>query len=176
MEAAIDDGLTVKQGKFAALVARGLNYSDAYAQVFKCKGMSQKTVNEKASRLAADGKVRARIRAILEEARVADVDDAAVAFNDLLRHLRKAEDAENWTAVASFDRLRLQHHGLLKNDLVITSGGPERDRQIIDSLAGDDPVKRKALKLIMGSDEVFVRPEDEGFDTPQLVVDNSEGA
>ena len=94
---AIDDGLTVKQGKFAALVARGLNYSDAYAQVFKCKGMSQKTVNEKASRLAADGKVRARIRALLEEARVADVDDAAVAFNDLLRHLRKAEDAENWS-------------------------------------------------------------------------------
>ena len=85
MEAAIDDGLTEKQGKFAALVARGLNYSDAYAQVFKCKGMSQKTVNEKASRLAADGKVRARIRAILEEARVTDVDDAAVAFNDLLR-------------------------------------------------------------------------------------------
>ena len=158
MEASIDNGLTVKQGQFAALVARGLNYSDAYAQVFQYKRMSQKTVNEKASRLAADGKVRARVRVLLEEARVADVDDAAVAFNDLLRHLRKAEEAENWTAVASFDRLRLQHHELLKTDLVITSGGPERDRQIIESLAGDDPVKRKALKLIMGSAEVFDPP------------------
>ena len=175
MEAAIDDGLTVKQGKFAALVARGLNYSDAYAQVFQYKRMSQKTVNEKASRLAADGKVRARIRAILEEARVADVDDAAVAFNDLLRHLRKAEEVENWTAVASFDRLRLQHHGLLKADVPVDTGAV-RDRELIAALAGEDPEKLAALRLIMGSDEVFVRPEDEGFDTPQLVVDNSEGA
>ena len=166
MEASIDNGLTVKQGQFAALVARGSNYSEAYSQVFKCKRMSQKTINEKASRMAANSKVKARVREILQAARIDDVDHANVAFNDLLRHLRKAEEAENWAAVAALDRLRLQHHGLLKTDLVLTSGGLERDRQIIESLARDDPVKRAALKLIMGSAEVFDPPP------PKLVVDN----
>ena len=164
MSATIDSGLTVQQGRFAALIARGENQTAAYTQAFKCKKMAQKTITENASRLAGNSKVLARVREILLEARIEDVDHANVAFNDLLRHLELAEKAENWTAVAAFDRLRLQHHGMLKADVQVDSG-VERDRELIEAIAGADPKKRAALELLMGKAEVFGPP-------PKLVVDN----
>ena len=169
MKAAIDNGLTVQQGQWAALVARGLNYSEAYTQAYKCKGMTQKTINEKASRLAANPNIKARVGEILREIRVEDIDQATVAFHALLRHIEMAEEAGNLTALAAFDRLRLQFHGLLKAEVTTDSGSAERDRELIEALAGEDPKKRKAIALLMGSHEVFPAP-------PKLVVDNDGAA
>lgn len=54
--------LTPKQETFVkAIVLDGMNYSDAYRAAYNTKGMSDKTVNEKASRLKDEDKIRARI-------------------------------------------------------------------------------------------------------------------
>lgn len=60
--------LSPKQEQFAKAIALdGMNYSDAYRSAYETKGMSDKTVNEKASVLRAKDKVRARIRELREE-------------------------------------------------------------------------------------------------------------
>jgi len=60
--------LTPKQETFVkAVVLDGMNYSDAYRAAYNTKGMSDKTVNEKASRLKDEDKIRARIKEISAE-------------------------------------------------------------------------------------------------------------
>lgn len=55
--------LTPKQEKFAQAVAlEDMNYSDAYRSAYNTKGMSDKTINEKASLLKDEDKIKARIQ------------------------------------------------------------------------------------------------------------------
>lgn len=54
--------LTPKQEKFAkCIVFDGMTYSDAYRSAYNTKGMTDKTVNEKASILKDNDKIRARM-------------------------------------------------------------------------------------------------------------------
>ncbi len=58
-----DKPLTPKQEAFATGVASGLSQAEAYRQAFpQSRKWTDKTVHEKASRLAADDKVQARIQ------------------------------------------------------------------------------------------------------------------
>ena len=60
--------LTPKQEKFVkAIVLDGMNYSDAYRSAYNTKGMTDKSVNEKASLLKDDVKIRARIKELAAE-------------------------------------------------------------------------------------------------------------
>ena len=56
--------LTAKMEAFAQGVADGLNQSDAYRAAYNCANMKASTIHEAASRLAADYKVLARIKAL----------------------------------------------------------------------------------------------------------------
>ncbi len=61
--------LTPKQDKFAQAIAlEGMNKSDAYRSAYDTSRMTDKTVNEKASLLASNDKVRARIKELTEQA------------------------------------------------------------------------------------------------------------
>lgn len=60
--------LTPKQEQFAKAIAlEGMSYSDAYRSAYDIKKMSDKTVNEKASRLKDEDKIRARIKELRDE-------------------------------------------------------------------------------------------------------------
>jgi phage terminase small subunit len=60
--------LTEKQEKFVqSIVLEGMNYSDAYRSAYNADRMSDKTVNEKASLLASEDKIRARILELRKE-------------------------------------------------------------------------------------------------------------
>ena len=61
--------LTPKQDRFAQAIAlEGMNKSDAYRTAYDTSRMTDKTVNEKASLLASNDKVRARIKELSEQA------------------------------------------------------------------------------------------------------------
>lgn len=61
--------LTPKQEQFAQAIAlEGMNKSDAYRSAYDTSRMTDKTVNEKASLLASNDKVRARIKELSEQA------------------------------------------------------------------------------------------------------------
>lgn len=54
--------LTAKQEKFVqGVVLEGMTYSDAYRAAYNTERMTDKTINEKASLLAGDDKIRARM-------------------------------------------------------------------------------------------------------------------
>lgn len=60
--------LTPKQEKFVKhIVLDGMNYSDAYRNSYNTSGMSDKTINEKASRLKDEDKISARIKELSAE-------------------------------------------------------------------------------------------------------------
>lgn len=60
--------LTPKQEQFAKAIAlEGMSYSDAYRSAYDTKRMSDKTVNEKASLLKDEDKIRARIKELRDE-------------------------------------------------------------------------------------------------------------
>ena len=112
MEAKRDSGLTAKQEKFAALLAQGCRQAAAYREAYEASGMKDETVWQEASRLAHDPKVAARVRELLKEVRIEQIDDARQAFIDLLNALERATRAENWTAVAQLTKMRMMFHGL----------------------------------------------------------------
>lgn len=59
--------LTQKQENFAKAIALdGMSYSDAYRSAYDTKRMSEKTINEKASRLKDQDKIRTRIKELTE--------------------------------------------------------------------------------------------------------------
>jgi len=71
------DTLTAKNEAFAVGIASGLSQADAYRQAFpQSVRWKDKTVHEKASRLAADGKVKARIQDLLDKA--ANANDVTI--------------------------------------------------------------------------------------------------
>lgn len=80
--------LTVKQERFALLVAQGRPLSAAYRQAYNTASMAAKTVHEAASRLAHHCKITARIdalRAEIEARTQCESDGAAsVVINTLL--------------------------------------------------------------------------------------------
>lgn len=60
--------LTPKQEQFAKAIAlEGMSYSDAYRSAYDTSKMTDKTVNEKASLLKDQDKIRARIKELRDE-------------------------------------------------------------------------------------------------------------
>jgi hypothetical protein len=60
--------LTPKQEQFAKAIALdGMSYSDAYRSAYDTSKMSDKTVNEKASLLKDQDKIRARVKELRDE-------------------------------------------------------------------------------------------------------------
>jgi hypothetical protein len=63
----VEGYLTPKQEKFAFSLAQGMSQADAYRTAYDVQNMTDKTVHEKASRLMADDKVRARFEVLKAE-------------------------------------------------------------------------------------------------------------
>lgn len=59
--------LTTKQELFVQNLVAGQSQRQAYRQAYNAEKMTDKTVDEKASKLFKDGKVRARYRALLKQ-------------------------------------------------------------------------------------------------------------
>ena len=155
MKAKRDSGLTAKQERFAALLAQGYTQAGAYRASYDAKNMKDATVHQEACRLARDPNVAARLRELLEDARISDLDNAQRAFLDLLQDIESARSAENWTALAALQRMRMTYHGLLKDRVIMEHHGPAHDEEIIKAIAGDNERLAAMLRDHLGSDEHF---------------------
>lgn len=59
--------LTTKQEKFVQNLLEGMNQADAYRSAYDASRMTDKTVHEKASLLAGQDKVRARLKELRDQ-------------------------------------------------------------------------------------------------------------
>lgn len=85
--------LTPKQEAFVkSIVLDGMNYSDAYRNSYNTKGMSDKTINEKASRLKDEDKIRARIKELSAEIDSPKIMTVTRRAEKLSEYAENAED------------------------------------------------------------------------------------
>ncbi len=158
-----DRPLTPRQQRFCELFIQ----CDSATEACLKAGYSEKGADRQASRLLRNVGVMAEITRRREAAsKRAEIDEDAV-LKMLLEDREAARAAKQYGPAVRAAELLGRKLGMFK-DRIDVNGGPERDRQIIESLAGEDPARRKALKLIMGSHEVF--------DRPHLVTDNDGAA
>ena len=149
------DGLTPQEAQACVYRAQGLSQSEAYRRAFDVKRMKPGSIWTKASMLFGRVEVVCRVEALLRAARIEDIDSVGQAFDDLLRLLAKAETDGNLTAAANFMRQRLQAHGILRDRVAFTLEEQTSDADLIERLAGDDPAKLAALRVILGAPDGF---------------------
>lgn len=113
--------LTPKREEFARLVVAGHNYTHAYRLAYDSDGMSDATISRRASELAANGEVRARIErllAITNRNHEVTADRltgelAAAAFANVYDYFEADDDGR--VHLVSPDRLSMvQQHGVKK--------------------------------------------------------------
>lgn len=105
--------LTAKQEAFCLAIVSGLSQADAYRKAYDASRMQAKTVQEKASRLMADGKVRARV----EELRAPVVEELRYGLREAMLEAEEAfqvsRGKDNGGAMVAAVTLRAKLHGLL---------------------------------------------------------------
>ena len=85
--------LTPKQEKFVKnIVLDGMNYSDAYRSAYNTKGMADKTITEKASRLKDQDNIRARILELSAEIDSPKIMTVTRRAEKLSEYAENAED------------------------------------------------------------------------------------
>ena len=85
--------LTPKQEAFAKhIVYDRMSYTDAYRSAYNAEGMSDKTINEKASRLKSHDKVRARIKELSAEIDSPKIMSVTQRAEKLSEYAEKADD------------------------------------------------------------------------------------
>jgi hypothetical protein len=96
-------GLTAKQLHFARCVASGMKQAEAYREAYNAENMQASTVHEKASRLMAQDKIRARVDVLVglrEKALMRSTVDVRTKV------LRKLEDMMDSAEPADSVKLR----------------------------------------------------------------------
>lgn len=119
--------LTPKQEAFAQAVASGKSQSDAYRSAYKVRETTKaESVNQKASRLMAEVKVRARVEALRQPV----VEAAQITLASHLERLRAlsaaAEEGGQYSAAITAEVARGKASGLYveKTELTGAAGAP----------------------------------------------------
>jgi len=116
--------LTPKQESFAKLYMLYSNASEAYRQAYNAENMKSKTINEKASRLLKEGKVRARIKELQERA----MEKHDISVDSLTNELEQARMLaminKAAAAMVSATMGKAKLHGLLVDNHKL-SGDPD---------------------------------------------------
>ena len=108
------EGLTAKQERFCVeYVSNGSkSYSDAYRAVFNCSKMKPGTVNNKASKLAAENEIQARIKKLQDEAAERAMVTLVGHLEDLKRLRDEAREARQFNAAINAEIARGKAAGL----------------------------------------------------------------
>ncbi len=146
------DELDPKEAKFCVLRASGHNQSDAFRIAWGRTRAKPESVHRMAHRIAQRVHVKSRIRALLREARVNDIEAVGQAYARLLEDMQTAREKGNDTALASYTRCKFQAQGMMRDHLVVSAEKSESDEQLIQRLSGGDPVLEKHLRAIIGRD------------------------
>lgn len=85
--------LTPQQEEFAKKIAEGMNYSDAYRSAYNTKKMTDKSIWEKASELANNVKVTARLQELRDLAAMPTIMTAQERKAYLTQVIKNPEEA-----------------------------------------------------------------------------------
>ncbi len=147
------DEMDPKEARFCALRASGHSQSDAYRIAWDCKRAKPESVHRMAHRIAQRVHVKSRIRELLREARITDIETVGQAYEQLLSDMQTAREQGNATALSSFTKCKFQALGLSRSEHVLVS--PEKsesDDALVARLAQGDEKKAALLRQLLGKD------------------------
>lgn len=114
--------LTAKQEAFCQAIVSGMSQADAYRKAYDAKRMKAESIHEKASRLMADGKVRARVDELRAPV-VAEMQyDLKQAMQEAAEAFEVAKGKENGGAMVAAVALRSKLNGLLVDRSEVRTG------------------------------------------------------
>lgn len=119
------EGLNARQEKFCVEYVNGgsSSYTDAYRAAFNCSRMKPGTVNNKASKLAGEDEVRARIKELQDEAAEKAMVTLVGHLEDLKRLRDEAREARQFNAAITAEIARGKACGLYVERAEVS--GPE---------------------------------------------------
>lgn len=134
------------------------NQSDAFRLAHSaeyCNRFTKEQINDKASKMAAKPAVVARVRQLLDEAKIQDLETVGHAFQELCSDLALARSLKNMTAVAAFQRIKLQVLGMLKETVLLNMEQTISDEELVKRVAGTNPALATALKASLGKEDRY---------------------
>jgi phage terminase small subunit len=105
--------LTAKQEQFVKNIIDGMSQADAYRSAYDTKRMADKTIHEKASRLMADGKIRARLTEIRNQMMTSSIMSAQERL-ELLSRMARGEERERIVQFVEGERFEYEIPASLK--------------------------------------------------------------
>lgn len=105
--------LTAKQEKFVQNIIDGMTQADAYRGSYDTSRMTDKTVHEKASRLMADDKVRARLEELRGQMMKPTIMSAQERL-ELLSRMARGEEPELVVKLVDGEEVTLEFPASLK--------------------------------------------------------------
>ena len=143
--------LTPAEERFVGLIARGYTQRQAAKEAFPSSNLSDNGYDQKGSRIRKRPAVEARMRALLDAAKIEDLYSVGRWQADLLRFIEKADAEGNLTVAAQFMRLAGQALGILKDRVIVAAEQTMTDADLVSTLAGDDEAKAATLRAVIGA-------------------------
>ncbi len=150
-----EDGLTYIEAKAAALCAQGFSQSEAYRQATGTTRAKPETVHKRASDMFKRAHVQGRVRELLRLAKVQDIESAGESYAKMLEDMEAARADQNHNAVMGYTRIKMQAHGMLRDNVSMTMESSLSDEDLIQRMAGDDPAKLAVLRTMLGAKDTF---------------------
>ena len=154
--------LTEKQATFVECIGRGMLSKDAYRMAYDTDA-DDNAVRADASKLKQNPAVALALREVLRSRRIQDLDSVGELMADVKQDQENARGRGADAAVVGFARLRGNFMGLERQSIVFAAESLLSDDELIQRLAGDDPERIAAAKMLLGVAAGF--PEGEPIDT-----------
>lgn len=108
--------LTAKQEQFVKNIIDGMSQADAYRSAYDTQRMKDKTIHEKASRLMADGKIRARLQELRDQMMKPTIMTAQERL-EFLTKVINGECGEIVTEIVDGEQVNIEVPASMKNRL-----------------------------------------------------------
>ncbi len=99
--------------------------------------------------------VRGRVRELLKLAKVMDIESVGESYAKMLEDMEAARTDGNHNAVMGYTRIKMQAHGMLRDNVSMTMESSLSDEDLIQRMVGDNPAKIAAVRVILGAPEGF---------------------
>ena len=155
--------LTAKQARFVECIASGMLSKDAYRVAYD-SNVDDKQAGVRAAEVKRSKAVAIALQEILRSQRLQDMDSVGELIADTKEDRLAAKENGAHAAVAAFDRMRGNWLGVEKTTIHLDPVQMLSDEELIQRLAGDDPQRIAAARLLLGAPDHFPEPDEADFE------------
>jgi hypothetical protein len=155
--------LTAKQATFVGGIAHGMSAKDAYRIAYDTDA-EDTAVRADAAKLKRNPAVALALRELLRSRRLQDLDSIGELISDTKEDRLAAKESGAHAAVAAFDRMRGNWLGIERQTLILRPESLMSDEELIERLAGGDPIRREAARTLLGAPEGFPDATEADFE------------